>query len=164
MRNLLPLAAILGLVCFSATAQDYPKVEAFGGYQFTHVSPDTNGNGWNASLSANFNRWLGGTADFSGSYKLDEDLYTFLFGPVFSFRKAEKVTPFTHALFGSNYITMTARRSTSSFAMAVGGGVDVKINEDFAVRLVQVDWLPMYVGTKWESKNVRVSAGLVWRF
>ena len=162
MRNLIRFVAIFGLVCFSATAQDYPKVEVFGGYQFTHVYPNANANGWNASMNVNFKKWFGGTADFSGTYKSGTDLYTFLFGPVFSLRKSQKITPFAHALFGSNYIT--AGRSTSGFTMAMGGGLDVKISEDFAVRLVEADWLPMYVGTKWESKNARVSTGLVWRF
>jgi opacity protein-like surface antigen len=162
MRNFAFLVAILSLVSFSTAAQDYPKVEIFWGYQFTHLKPVGNANGWNASFTLNLNRWFGGTADFSGAYRTGDTVHTFMFGPVFALRKAEKVTPFAHALFGTDY--QTDRRSTSGFSMAMGGGLDIKVHEGLAVRLVQADWLPLHFGPKWETKNVRVSAGLVWRF
>lgn len=162
MRNFALLVAILGLVSFSAAAQDYPKVEIFGGYQFTHLKPSGSANGWDASITANFTKWLGGTADFSGAYKPEATLHTFMFGPVFALRKSEKVTPFAHVLLGTDY--QTDRQSSSGFSMAMGGGLDVKVNQEFAVRLVQADWLPLHLGPHWVTGNVRISSGLVWRF
>jgi hypothetical protein len=40
------LIAIFGLVPLVASAQ---KVEIFGGYQFTHLQPAFNANGWNGN-------------------------------------------------------------------------------------------------------------------
>jgi hypothetical protein len=57
-----------------AIAQDYPKAEVYGGYSYINI--DTNGlssrqnaNGWEASVSGNFNKWLAVEADVSGYYK-----------------------------------------------------------------------------------------------
>ncbi|HEV3420365.1 MAG TPA: hypothetical protein VG075_08670 [Candidatus Acidoferrum sp.] len=162
MRNFVLLALVLGLVSFSAAAQDYPKVELFGGYEFTHLERNVNANGWNTSITGNWTSWLGGKADFSGVYKSGENLYTFMFGPVFALRKARTVTPFANLLVGSYYLS--DGRSTSDFTMALGGGLDVRVNQQFALRIIQADWLPLYLGSDWVKKNARVSAGLVLRF
>ena len=42
---------VFGVLCCTAAAQ---RVEIFGGYQFTHLQPSYNANGWNASLTGNF--------------------------------------------------------------------------------------------------------------
>jgi hypothetical protein len=53
-----------------------------------------------------------------------------------------------------------------AFAWAVGGGVDVSVNERFAVRLFQAD----YINTRTDGfsgkavNNARISGGLVFRF
>lgn len=150
------------LFSFTAAAQDYPKVEFFGAYQFTHVQPNFNANGWDTSLALNLTSWFGAKADFSGAHKRGENLFTFMFGPVFTLRKSENLTPFAHILLGNDYLTDS--RSSSGFSMALGGGLDVKVSQEFAVRLVQADWLPLDFKSNWEKKNVRVSTGLVWRF
>ena len=61
--------ALVGALCGSAAAQ---RVEIFGGYQFTHLQPAYNANGWNASLTGNFKHVLGITGDFSGAYNNGE--------------------------------------------------------------------------------------------
>jgi opacity protein-like surface antigen len=76
--------------------------------------------------------------------------YTFLFGPVVSFR-GDRITPFVHALFGGNHISTDAfdivgvtgavpAGSETAFAMAFGGGLDVKLTHHFALRLGQFDY------------------------
>src|SRR5258708_15948847 len=87
--------------------QDYAKAEVFGGYQYLHMGgsgTDINANGWNASLTGNFNSWFGVAADFSGAYKtisgIDTKVYTYAGGPVVSLNSGGKVNPFVHALFG----------------------------------------------------------------
>jgi hypothetical protein len=56
----------------AASAQDYPKAEIFGGYNYASsdvTSPGrTHLNGWNGAATANINRWFGVKADFSGLY------------------------------------------------------------------------------------------------
>ena len=159
------LLLILGLTClFSAraTAQDFPGLEVFGGYQYTHLQTSINASGWNASATGNLNHWLGGTADFSGAYKSGLHFHTYMFGPVFALRKSEAITPFAHVLVGAAKASNFG--STTGFSMAVGGGLDVKLGNHFALRLVQGDWLPFRSGPDWVKKNVRVSTGIVLRF
>jgi opacity protein-like surface antigen len=162
MRKLMFFTVLLGFSCLPLAAQDYPKAELFGGYQFTHLEPSLNANGWNASLTGNLNSWFGGNVDFSGAYKSGVKFHTFMFGPVVSLRKSELVTPFAHVLVGA--ARLSDGGSTTGFSMAVGGGLDVKVNSHFAVRLVQADWLPYRVAQFWVKKNTRVSAGIVIRF
>ena len=75
MRKFVLLAAVFGLVSFSTPAQEYPKVEFFGGYQFTHLDSSVNSNGWNFSTTGNLTTWFGGKADFSGTYKYGANLH-----------------------------------------------------------------------------------------
>ena len=154
MRQLMILALSLGLLSLPVMAQNFPKAEIFGGYQFTRFEPGVNANGWNASLTGNVNRWFGVAADFSGTYKSGEHLHTYMFGPVFSAR-SDKVTPFAHALFGG---------ASTSFAMAFGGGVDVKVADKVALRLIQGDWLVLRSEGFTSKKNARISTGIVFRF
>ena len=84
----------------SAAAQNgCPTVEIFGGYQFTHLEPTLDANGWGAAVNGNFNRWLGVTADFSGTYKNSAHIYTYMFGPSFTARTG-RVSAFGHTLLG----------------------------------------------------------------
>jgi hypothetical protein len=137
-------------------------MELFGGYQFTHLNPSLNTNGWNVAVNGNFNSWFGLTGDFSGSYKNGGHMYTYMFGPTFSAR-TKRVTPFVHALFGGANIG-GGGDSGGAFSMALGGGLDVNAGSHVSLRAVQADWLMLHSGGDTLSKNVRVSTGLVIRF
>jgi hypothetical protein len=163
MRKILAVLVWSAVCSFTAAAQEHPRGELFGGYQFTHFEPDVNANGWNASITGNLNNWFGVAADFSGAYKNGGKFHTYMAGPVFSIRKSEAVTPFAHLLIGGATAS-GGGISTSGFATAIGGGLDVKVNQHIAVRLVQADWLLFRSGGETDKKNARVSAGLVFRF
>jgi opacity protein-like surface antigen len=158
MRQFLILMLSFGLLSLPVVAQDFPKAEIFGGYQYTHFEGSVNANGWNASLTGNVNHWFGVAADFSGAYKAGDHVHTYMFGPVFSAR-SDKVTPFAHALFGG-----ASGGGTNAFAMAFGGGVDVKVAEKVAFRLIQGDWLLFRSEGFTSKKNARISTGIVFRF
>ncbi|MBZ5701024.1 MAG: porin family protein [Acidobacteriia bacterium] len=137
-------------------------------------------NGWNASVTANVNHWFGVVADFSGHYGtptiigigLETHVHSFLFGPRFTYRHSERITPFVHALLGASHLNfkvplIPVETSDSAFAMALGGGMDVKVREHVALRLAQVD----YFMTRFSpysiiesQNNIRISTGLVFRF
>ena len=72
MRKLLFVVTLILAFSFMAAAQDAPKAEVFGGYQYTNADiggvDRVNLNGWNAQLSGYFNRNIGITADFAGMY------------------------------------------------------------------------------------------------
>jgi opacity protein-like surface antigen len=162
MRKLYLLTAVLALSALPAAAQDHSSAEIFMGYQFTHVQPKTNANGWNVSVAGNLNHWFGLKADFSGAYQSNFSAHTFMFGPVLTARQSETVQPFVHFLAGGAHFSNGS--STSGFSMALGGGVDIKIHDNVAFRLVQADWLPFYADSSWVDKSVRVSTGIVFRF
>jgi opacity protein-like surface antigen len=189
----------LSLFSCTAAAQEAPKAEVFGGYSYFRLNPRStfmegiNLNGWNASLAGNVNDWFGIVGDFSGQYSkpriLGVDLniktHSFLFGPRFSYRRNAKITPFAHTLFGATRVTGEAvgiSDHQTGFAMALGGGVDAKLNDHVAIRIVQADYLltrlkgesiaciadpllPPCPAPQTESQhNVRLSFGAVFRF
>ena len=162
MKTLLMAVAMLAWGVSAMAQEESPKVELFGGYQFTHLDPSLNTNGWNAAVTGNVNRWVGVTADFSGSYKDGGHMYTYMFGPTFSVR-TKRVTPFVHALFGGAAIGDGGGYG-GAFSMGLGGGMDVNAGNHLALRLLQADWLLLHAGGDTAKQNVRLSTGLVFRF
>lgn len=147
-------------------------------------------NGWNASAAVNVNRWLGAVADFGGYYGSPtkgttfkpancvlctgnavatlHNMHTFTFGPQASVRSHD-LNVFAHALFGGAHINEDMsflgnplpKISATSFAMIVGGGVDLRLSSRWIVRF-QPDYLRTKIlnGT---HNDVRISSGLVFR-
>jgi hypothetical protein len=159
-RNSLLMFAVFTLLSFNAAAQ---RVELFGGYQFTHLQPSFNANGWNGSLTGNFKHVLGITGDFSGAYSQNVHAYTYTVGPVLTAR-LPVVQPFVHALFGGMTIGGETSNSTSGFAMMVGGGLDIGMRKGFGFRIVQADWVSTSFSGNTRNRNVRASTGLVIKF
>jgi hypothetical protein len=174
VKKSLVLILFVGLLSIPLVAQDYPKAEVFGGYQYLHLGngADINANGWNASLTGNFTKSFGVTADFSGAYKtisgVDAKVYSYTGGPVVNLNSGGKVNPFVHALFGGAHASASlsgaGSTSTNGFTMMFGGGADVKVNQILAVRVIQADWVYYRFSGDSESHNARISAGVVLRF
>jgi len=170
------LTAVL-VVCFlliPAYAQDTPKAEVFGGYQFTHADIEGVGlsfNGWNASVTGNVNKWFGVTGDFSGAYKSELGaslkVHTYAFGPTISVNHEGTVNPFVHVLFGGATASLSAfdiGGSTTGYTIMAGGGADAKLSPRLAVRVIQADWVYYHFEGIGLKKNIRVSTGIVLRF
>lgn len=177
MRKLL-ISIALGSLMFSlAHAQDTtetaPQAEVYGGYSYA----GSGSNGFDVSIAANVNKWFGVVADFGGQYSTFNDQgftekirsHSYLIGPRISLRK-KRATPFVHALFGGARVNTETDEfgplvtfSDTSFAMALGGGLDVKVNEQIAIRAFQIDYLrtSFFGGT--QNKG-RIAAGIVFRF
>jgi hypothetical protein len=183
----------LVLLSVRAVAQEAPRVEVFGGYQLVDSYGDQGEtgstsfvlNGWNASLSGYYSRYFGLTVDLAGSYAtptvvfppvggiaVSTHLYTFTGGPVIRIANPTRYQPFIHALFGEAHVLGSASiaraggsvsGSNNGFAVALGGGLDIKVAPLIAIRPVQVDFLQTHVGGSTEN-NVRYSAGVVLRF
>jgi opacity protein-like surface antigen len=167
---------LLVLSCISL-AQNEPKVDIFGGYQYTRVDTGVSGvdsinlNGWNAALDGYFTKYLGVSADFSGAYGspfgASTKFHTFMFGPIVRFPNSSKITPFAHVLFGGVHGSASASglgsTSDTAFAWAAGGGLDANINSRFAVRLAQADFLQTRFSST-SQNNFRYSAGIVFKF
>ena len=102
---------------------------------------------------------LGGCKVFSNAYGLGNtingNLFTYLFGPRLTFRNSGKLQPFGELNFGGIRASLSCQSSAlncltaagggtyskNAFALTVGGGLDIKINKKFAIRLAQLEYL-----------------------
>ena len=83
----------------------------------------------------------------------EQNAHSFLFGPRYSFR-GKRFSPFVYALFGvtrfQESATISGQRlsaSDSGFSSALGGGLDIKVNERVAIRAFQIDYFrPTFFG------------------
>ena len=117
-----------------------------------------------------------GSPIFSTEFKSDEKIHTVMVGPRYSYRDKERITPFAHTLFGIARIDentesiindiefISDSHNRTAFAAALGAGLDVKLNNNLALRVVQADYLVSRLGFFSQENNLRVSFGLVFRF
>jgi hypothetical protein len=183
---------ILGLLLFAslANAQVPTSGNVFFGYSYynaSHLPVETgrsNLNGWEGSFEGKIIPWVGMVADFSEHYgnasicippqqpagsgqgqsscqNVISHEQNFLFGPRVSI-SIRKFRPFAEALFGGGHVNTNGFGSDTSFATALGGGLDYKIIRPIAWRF-QGD----YIQTRFfgaTQNNVRLSTGIVLRF
>jgi hypothetical protein len=161
------LSLLLGLLLFLPLAAHAQGTTIFGGYSYVRLDTNPtkiNTHGWNASFTQNMFKVIGVTADFGQTYAtisgVKEHQTTFLFGPEVHF--PTPVTPFVHALFGAARISASGS-STTSFASALGGGLDLHAGHFFGLRLIQADYLYTHFGGV-RQNDVRLSAGVLLRF
>jgi hypothetical protein len=91
------------------------------------------------------NRWLRWRADITvgGEFLGPGDDYE-LGGPEFTFHAGRAVF-FAHALFGRGSVGGGLfGTSRDGFAMAYGGGVDLRVTSWFGIRLIDADYLPSH--------------------
>jgi len=168
MKKLIMLFAVLLVAAIPAQAQDeYPSSEIFGGYSYfnTDFGDRESQHGWGASFSGNLGSKVGLVAEFSGSYKsidvgpfdFNTSTYTYLFGPRFSYR-GKAATAFGHILVGGATSKIESVSDTN-FALAAGGGVDININDSFAIRAGQFDYIPIFASDV--IHNFRYMGGIV---
>jgi opacity protein-like surface antigen len=182
MKSFCAILGLLMVFSVSTLAQEKaPIFEGFGGYSYVRVNATdlkANTNGWDGQAALNVTHWLGIVADVSGVYgsptvqgtQVNIRIYSYMFGPRFSYRKNARVTPFGHALFGQGrlYVTVPGLPPqnnppvNTAFAMAVGGGVDVKLAEHIAFRVGQFEWLRTGFSSQTQN-NLRFSTGIVFR-
>ena len=124
--------------------------------------------GFNVAAGINFHKYIGAKFDYSlhlredeftrpaGSGTIDTTLQNFLGGIQIKNNSEDGPTlkPFGHALFGiavqkvdvdspqlpAVFGISDFHTNETSFAMAFGGGLDIKLNKRFDLRIVQIDW------------------------
>jgi opacity protein-like surface antigen len=167
-----------------------PSGNAYIGYSYMSAdllsSGRTNLNGWNGSLEGKVLPFIGIVADFSGNYgsaglapnpacngfvsgpcsglSASTNVYSYLFGPRASVTVG-KIRPFAEALFGAGHISANGSgysNSDTSFAYAVGGGVDYHLIPLISWR-VEGDLLQTRFFSNTQN-NVRISTGIVIHF
>lgn len=149
-------------------------------------------NGFDTSIAGNFTRHVGVVGEFGfyrtslsniatlGTASGDAEVLTFLTGPRVVLHRG-RIEPFVQGLFGAarasasaTTIPATTTATTSllsgftsgqagyAFAYALGGGVDLRLNRNIAIRLGQIDYLGANVNSQ-QLNNFRYSAGIVFR-
>jgi len=176
----------------AARAQDVEFFGGYSYLRTTGTNYENVGlNGWNVTLSANIKKSWGVVADFSNHYGASTNNFTpvgsgghgttFLFGPQYSFRRVPRVTPFVHALFGGVQgariaavplgmggacpapgCSAFATTPETAFAMAFGGGLDVKVRNHVWIRIIQADFIRQNFSDG-AMNSPRISAGVVFR-
>lgn len=152
VRKIALIACMASLLAISATAQtssstsaDQGTGEAYLGYQ--HTTGDIGENGWNISGAKYFGEHFAAEGDLAGQYgsasllgvKVNQHEYSFLFGPKVMFTtNDEKLTPWAHLLLGGAHqgfdSNIGANDGDTSFAWALGGGVDYHITNNVSAR------------------------------
>lgn len=184
MRNSICAAIMLLLLTGLSAAQIPTAGNVFFGYSYqsddASALPDTaanrtNMNGWEASLEGKVFPLLGIVADFSGHYgsqtageiggqsnvNLTGHELEVMFGPRVGF-SVGKFRPFAEFEVGIGHMNTNAGGSDTSFADAIGGGIDYKL-----VRLVALRVEGDYVGTRFfgnTQSNFRLSTGIAIHF
>jgi opacity protein-like surface antigen len=152
--------------------------------------------GFNVAVTGFVSKRLGITADFSagfnsgtqavtgGSLRYKSRNYSFYVGPHYRFSNTTRVTPFVHALVGvsvnrfsylltpnsTTAATSSVSQSAPDFAMALGGGLDVRVHKRVSIRLFQIDYNPVFASnrpqfgtnTNVRFDNIRFSSGIVF--
>ena len=146
-------------------------------------SRNANFNGWDASIEGKFLPFIGIVADVSQTYgsqsftlcgpapsppcilgqRINSRVLTGMVGARASF-SVKKFTPFAHALFGAAHISdsNSASNSDTSFATAIGGGLDYKFVKGVAWRFQGDELHTHFFGGG--QNNFRFATGLVLRF
>jgi hypothetical protein len=177
MKRVLWIVPAILALCISTRAQETPQWEIGGGYSYLHANmnsnsftgPQFNLSGGHVTAEENLNNWFGGRIElnaFNGGVNgTNVSAETITYGPVFSFRRFDRITPFGHAQFGAvhagvGYLGIS--QSAFKFAMSAGGGVDVNLNRRFALRF-QGDYL-MTRFLDLRQDSLQFSSGLVVHF
>jgi hypothetical protein len=123
-----------------------------------------------------------GNPTYSIRQRETNSTYNFLGGVQFKNNASNaRFKPFGHALTGLAVLRTSARVTCTSancpsfvtnfptfsytsrnLAFAVGGGLDIRINDKIDFRAIQVDYNPIWRGGGFWQKNFRIGAGIVF--
>ena len=104
------------------------------------------------------------SSDFSNaSQSIKTDVFYFVAGPSFQFRNQTRFEPFVRLMGGgarTNFKVSTQRNvaagtvsndfdtGSTDLALMMGGGVDMRLNDHVTLRILQVDYAPIFLGDR----------------
>ena len=174
-------------------------------YNSAQTVPAFTANGGIGTFAWNFTSVLGLEGELGGyhngninNHEFDTTTFSYLFGPRVSINRSKTVIPYFHALFGGqnahtsidcskvvvvNPLSGTScvgnkgriSRDQNNFAMAIGGGLDIKIIRRLLLRPIQLDYYltrfqainvsnPTGPSTNRNQNNLRYAAGIAFNF
>ena len=187
------LLAVAGVLCSIGTlaaAQDQPapKWELYGGYSAFYPGCDLHGllpggvvpvsscltwnpRGVGASITYNFNRWLGLTVETGLVARIDRsEFFNISAGPKMTFR-THYFSPFLEVLVGEHRLRSEVFGSDDEVGFMAGGGLDLNVNRHFALRLIRADFAysnhqygPSSIVPATDVRGVRLQSGVVFMF
>jgi hypothetical protein len=157
--------------CALAQEGELPSGDAFFGFSTLHATSNQailayRSYGGAGSFGLNINEHIGVEVEAGGyhngtvnTYHSDTNSVTYLFGPRLSYGRVKRFDPYCHFLLGGVHTatsvvdqptvnpltTQTTSRHTVSddgFAIAIGGGMDIRINRYVSFRPIQIDYIP----------------------
>jgi outer membrane protein OmpA-like peptidoglycan-associated protein/opacity protein-like surface antigen len=169
-----------------------PRYEIAGMYSYINFNSGDpfdrfSNHGATGSFTYNASNWLGLTGEI-GEYHYNRNIATllggtppnaqtsggittYLFGPRLNLRRFDYFVPFGEFLVGGAHgdSHLTGDKNQSSFAMAIGGGVDVALTRNIAWRFAQIDYLLTNfsgptLGEMSRQNNMRLGTGIVVRW
>ena len=181
VTNVLLLITGVALETFGQSA---PVVELGGQYQMLRVGssnglPAFTANGGTGSVQVNFLDQIAGVlevgmvhnGDIQG-LQLNSNWLSYLVGPRVSLRsRSRKVIPALEYLVGGATVFgsgtppgtgILVSRNTTGFAMAVGGTLDIRLNQAVAFRPIQLDYFLTRVNNSFNQNNLRYGAGVIF--
>lgn len=177
------------------------QFKALAGFELLDNERYIPGYGFEANVTRSFTKHIGLSGDFSGYYrranarigdtlfKADHSIYYVMAGPKVKLLNERRANVFFHALAGgahtsvsyrenTNTNPVTAKDSSTRFAFALGGGVDVRISKRISARVFQLDYIPMLgkdrrviasdgtavdINGRAQQGNFRIATGIVFR-
>ena len=177
------------------------QFRALAGFELLDNERYIPGYGLEANVTRYFSKHVGLSGDFSGYYrranariadtlfKADHSIYYVMGGPKVKLLNEHRANVFFHALAGaahtsvsyrenSNTNPITAKDSSTRFAFALGGGIDLRISKRISARVFQMDYIPMLgkdrrvtasdgtvvdINGRAQQGNFRLSAGIVFK-
>ena len=171
--------ALASAAALSAQEVQTPQVEVGLNYSWLHVHSaqgyddrQRTGNGGSGFFEYNINSVLGLVADFGGyaNTRIDDRLFTYMFGPRFNWRHA-RLSPYVQFLFGGAYVwndLNTTSTTQNAFAMAAGGGLDYRLNKRVSIKPIQVEYVMTQInstnGFGGHQNDIRYSGGVTLSF
>jgi opacity protein-like surface antigen len=178
---------------YSVMRTDYePELPSFPGLTVVSFPGRQTLHGFNVSATGYLTKGFGLTGDVSahfttnrladplgGDIKTRIRVYNLLGGPQYKFRNESRVAPFARALAGVAHtsarlsvesLNVSGTSSSTDFALALGGGLDVRVNDRVDLRVFQADYNPVFLSRGNElgfgrsrADNVRFSFGVVFK-
>lgn len=170
MKRLVLFMLIAGILPGALLAGDLPKYELHTGYSYLRAAGEANLHGWEAGLTRFFTDRFGLVGTVSGHYGNSDSFYNLMAGPKYAWGRSGPVTFFVQAQAGIGSLRHTfpivvssqnLNRTLTQFAIAMGGGLDVKIKKNMILRPVQVEWLRQFDDLK--ENECRYTFGFVFR-
>ena len=177
------------------SARDIPAFTNNGGVGTLAINVNNH-----IAIEADFGGYHNGNIN---NKEADTTLASFLFGPRFSLGRSRTFDPYFHVLIGGSHISSSIAKSSvllpqpltlpagsqaspcgdryctsqSNFAMAAGGGIDIRLTKYMLLRPVQVDYFltrfqdlgfaAVLFGTPSQNRiqnNLRFAAGITFHF